>query len=137
MLPLDPMVKGGADMLGDAGPPLVFEKFEDDGESREAVSGVTFNGDWRSSDPDMPISRPDACQGWLGPPPHHSPGVQGRCWEPWMMEETDMTGFSFLMTIMVVVVVETSVSWCGLYTTSPTLITNTGQLHCLQTVHGI
>lgn len=122
MLPLDPMVKGGADMLGDAGPPLVFEKFEDDGESREAVSGVTFNGDWRSSDPDMPISRP---------------GVQGRCWEPWMMEETDMTGFSFLMTIMVVVVVETSVSWCGLYTTSPTLITNTGQLHCLQTVHGI
>lgn len=64
ILPLEPIVKGGVDILGEAGPPLEFEKFEDEGERSAAVSGVTLSGDCRSSDPDMPISKP---------------GVQPRC----------------------------------------------------------
>lgn len=46
--------------LGEAGPPLALEKVDDVGERMDTVSGgATFNGDCRSSGPDIPISRPE------------------------------------------------------------------------------
>lgn len=44
--------------LGEAGPPLALEKLGA-GERRDTVSGATLRGDWRSREPDMPISTPD------------------------------------------------------------------------------
>lgn len=122
VLPLDPMVKGGVDMLGEAGPPLALEKVEEVGDRMDTVSGATFSGDWRSREPDIPISRQGA--GWWKENPGRrtppsiidSPGVHERCWEPWMMEVTDMTGFSFFITIMVKVEVVVALWWrwrCG------------------------
>lgn len=70
ILPLEPIVKGGVDILGEAGPPLEFEKFEDEGERSAAVSGVTLSGDCRSSDPDMPISKPYITQHSVNADPH-------------------------------------------------------------------
>lgn len=62
MVLLEPMVKGDVDMLGDAGPPLALEKLGA-GERRDTVSGATLRGDWRSREPDMPISTPGLSSG--------------------------------------------------------------------------
>lgn len=87
MVLLEPMVKGDVDMLGDAGPPLALEKLGA-GERRDTVSGATLRGDWRSREPDMPISTPcsgdtnggsDGGAGACMVPQPNSPGVQGRC----------------------------------------------------------
>lgn len=63
---LEPMVKGGVDMLGEAGPPLAVKLGA--GESSDTVSGATLRGDCRSREPDIPISRPGLAGEEVVPP---------------------------------------------------------------------